>query len=62
MPRRPLCPCGTCKTCVKRLDMRAKRAALKNIEVWVPRPEAERVRVRLTLTPEDVFGMKGSAL
>ncbi len=61
MPRRPLCPCGTCKTCVKRLDMRAKRAALRET-IWVPRPEVERVRVRLTLTPEDVFGMKGSAL
>ncbi len=62
MSRRPLCPCGTCKTCVKRLDMRAKRAALRVSKEWVPLPEAERVRVRLTLTPEDVFGMKGSAL
>ena len=60
MPRKLRCECGTCKLCDKRLNMRAKRGALKVNRQWIPKPEPERVKVRLTLGPLDVFASRGS--
>lgn len=62
MPRKLGCECGACKLCDKRLNARAKRAALKVNRHLVPKPEPERIMVKLTLTSLDIFRMNGSAL
>ena len=58
MPRTLKCTCGECAVCKHRERRRQERQAARGDRPLYARPEAPVVftRVRLPLTPEDIYG------
>ena len=55
-----MCECGTCPRCKSRERTRSARAAKRNMASAKQKP-LEFERIRLTLSPLDIFGQNGIA-